>query len=164
MVKGFAGNADPIAHVEALVDFPLLFAELLFVEVNLNATFGVAEGTEDAFAEITNRFHATGDGGREVVLEVGFELAGGVGSRKGLTIRVVAHLAKFAQFLAANGNQFFDGGLRLVGWGVCAHEFGDRLINEVHRDEQGKERSFVAVGVKFYALWELDFMHFSVIF
>ena len=80
----------------------------------MNSTFDITKGAEDAFTEIADGEDTTSDCGFEVVSEVFFKLSGGMSGGKRFSEGVVAHLAEFAQFFAANGDKLLFG--RLLGW------------------------------------------------
>ena len=55
-------NTDPITEVEQLVEFPVGLADTLFVEVNLDAAFDVADGGEHGFTHVADGEQSACDG------------------------------------------------------------------------------------------------------
>ena len=104
--KRFAFNADPVADIELLVGSPILFADLLLVYENLDATVDVGDVEKIAFSHVAQSGDSSGDADLLFLFKIFAESGRRVGDFELLTERINAHLAERIELLAANFQEF----------------------------------------------------------
>ncbi len=142
----FAGDADPVAAVEAFPDGGLCFIEAFDGEVSLDGACGIADAEEDGFSHVAEGDDAACGGDLEAFGEVVFEVGGGGGGVEASAEGVDAEFTEFCEFFAADGDEFcfrlrrgFDGRVCRLRLGVGVAHVSDG----VEEREVGGKRGLI---------------------